>query len=192
MMDFLHLYKYGERSDKALMFLGIFVGLASGVTFPLFVYFWGKEMDHINVDYAILSKTIDTSVYYYVAIVVTGIVAFLVNGAAFSIWKLLSVSIARKFRVKYLTAFCRKSAKWIDEQNLYEVSSKFKSNCLTIERAMGDKVALFYNLNGILLSGSIAALCVRWTFSLFLFALLPVALGVLGSFLYVLIKKKML
>jgi hypothetical protein len=63
---------------------------------------------------------------------------------------------------------------------------------LTIEKAIGDKIALFYNLNGILLAGSIAALCVRWTFTLYLFALLPIILGVLSSFLYVLIKKKML
>ena len=134
----------------------------------------------------------NTSLYYYIAIIITGIAAFLIDGIAFSIWKLLSVSIARKFRVKYLTAFSKKSIRWIEKENLYEFSSKFKSNCLTIEKAIGDKVALFYNLQGILLSGSIAALCVRWTLTLYLFALLPIVLGILGSFLYVIVKKKML
>jgi hypothetical protein len=63
---------------------------------------------------------------------------------------------------------------------------------LTIEKAIGDKVALFYNLNGIMLSGSIVALCVRWTFTLYLFALLPIVLGILGGFLYVIVKKRIL
>ncbi len=63
---------------------------------------------------------------------------------------------------------------------------------MTIEKAIGDKVALFYNLNGFVLSGSIAALCVRWTFTLYLFALLPIVLGILGGFLYVIVKKRIL
>ena len=55
MKDFIHLYKYGEEYDKIVMIFGILIGLASGVTFPLFAYFWGKEVDHINLHYATLS-----------------------------------------------------------------------------------------------------------------------------------------
>jgi hypothetical protein len=51
-------------------------------------------------------------------------------------------------------------------------------------------VALFYNLIGIALSGIIAAVCVRWTFSLFLFGLLPLGMIILGYFIYVLIMRK--
>ncbi len=41
--------------------------------------------------------------------IIIGISALLIDGLAFSIWKLLSVKIAKKIRVKYLTAFCKKS-----------------------------------------------------------------------------------
>ncbi len=43
-----------------------------------------------------------------------------------------------------------------------------------------------------MLSGSIVALCVRWTFTLYLFALLLIVLGILGGFLYVIVKKRIL
>lgn len=51
-------------------------------------------------------------------------------------------------------------------------------------------MALFYNLNGLVMSGTIASLCVRWTFALFLIALIPLGMGVLGYFIYVLIMRK--
>lgn len=54
----MSLYKFGEPKDKALMVLGILLGLISGVPFPLFVYFWGKEIDNININYNDLSGSL--------------------------------------------------------------------------------------------------------------------------------------
>jgi ABC-type multidrug transport system fused ATPase/permease subunit len=89
-----------------------------------------------------------------------------------------------------LESYIKRNVKWLEQQNLYELSSKFKLNCLMIERATGDKVALFYNLNGIVVAGIIAAVCVRWTFTLFLLAIIPIGFAALGYFIYVLIMKK--
>lgn len=139
-----------------------------------------------------MASSLDQARSYYVAEIIIGIFALLINIVNFSIWKLLSVSISKKVRAKYITAFSKKSMKWIESQNLFETSSRFQSNCLAIEKAIGDKLALFYNLNGMLLSGSIIALYIRWTYTLFLFAILPFVLGVLGSFLVILIKRKIL
>jgi hypothetical protein len=94
--------------------------------------------------------------------------------------------------MKFLSAFSSKPVEWIDKQNLFEISCKFKDYSMTIERAIGDKVALFYNLNGVMLTGSIIALTVRWTFTLYLFALLPISLGIFGGFIYISVKKRLL
>ena len=128
---------------------------------------------------------------YYLAFIFIGIGAFLMNGFVFGIWKLLSQRIAYQFRKKYMEAFITKNASWADKQNLYETSSEFRNACLTIEKATGDKVALFYNLNGAALSGGISAICVRWTFALFLLAMVPIGMAAFGYFIYVLIKRKL-
>lgn len=52
-------------------------------------------------------------------------------------------------------------------------------------------MALFYNLNGLIIAGVIAALCVRWTFALYLIAMIPFGLAMVGYFIYVLIMRKM-
>lgn len=52
-------------------------------------------------------------------------------------------------------------------------------------------MALFYNLNGVLLSGTIAALCIRWTFALYLMAVIPVGVAAMGFFIYILISRKL-
>ena len=90
-----------------------------------------------------------------------------------------------------MEAFITKNASWADKQNLYETSSEFRNACLTIEKATGDKVALFYNLNGAVLSGGIFATCIRWTFALFLLAMVPIGMAAFGYFIYVLIKRKL-
>lgn len=51
-------------------------------------------------------------------------------------------------------------------------------------------MALFYYLIGVVVSGAISAVCVRWTFALFLVALVPIGALALGYFIYVLIMRK--
>jgi hypothetical protein len=91
--------------------------------------------------------------------------------------------------VRYLNAFVKRSIDWVEGQNLYEIAAKFKRNSLIIEKATGDKVALFYNLIGIIISGSVAAVSVRWTYALFLYAFVPVGMAIFGYFLYVFIMR---
>jgi ABC-type multidrug transport system fused ATPase/permease subunit len=130
------------------------------------------------------------SLKYYGAFIGLGVGSFIIDGIVFSLWKLLSETIAQRFRAKYLESYIKRNVKWLEQKNLYELSSRFKLNCLMIERATGDKVALFFNINGIVVAGVIAGICVRWTFSLFLFAILPVGIVVVGYFIYVLIIRK--
>ncbi len=84
------------------MIIGIILAMISGVTFPLFMYFWGKEVDHVVNDYNVLSDTLDTSRNYFLAFIGLGISSFFINGLVFAIWKLLSETIAKKIRIKYL------------------------------------------------------------------------------------------
>ncbi len=139
----------------------------------------------------ILPSTLDTSLKYYLAFIFIGVGGFVINAFVFGIWKLLSQRIAFQFRKRYMEAFITKNASWVDKQNLYETSAEFRNACITIERATGDKVALFYNINGAAISGCIFAISVRWTFALYLIALLPLGMVAFGYFIYVLIKRKL-
>jgi ABC-type multidrug transport system fused ATPase/permease subunit len=132
----------------------------------------------------------DKSLKYFLSFIGLAVGTFFLNAFVFAIWKMLSERIAYQFRVKYVEAFTRRSIGWIEKQNLYETSSKFKNDCLTIEKATGDKVALFYNLIGIAFSGMTIAICIRWTFALFLIGLIPVGMIALGYFIYILIVRK--
>lgn len=89
-----------------------------------------------------------------------------------------------------MECFIKRKVSWIEGQNLYYLSSKFKNDCLIIEKATGDKVALFYNLNGMACSGIIGAIAVRWTFGLFLLVFVPFGMVALGYFIYVIIMRK--
>jgi ABC-type multidrug transport system fused ATPase/permease subunit len=61
---------------------------------------------------------------------------------------------------------------------------------LNIEKSIGDKVALLLNLVGIVASGFIASVAIRWTLSLLILTLVPFGIVVLAWFIYIQIKKK--
>ena len=61
---------------------------------------------------------------------------------------------------------------------------------MMIEKATGDKVALFYNLIGMMVAGLTISFSVRWTMSLYMLILIPIGMGTLGIVIYILILKK--
>jgi hypothetical protein len=46
MGDFCQIYSYGGTKDKVIMIFAIILALGSGVAIPLFMFIWGKELDH--------------------------------------------------------------------------------------------------------------------------------------------------
>lgn len=88
--DFIRLYDYCDSSEKGLVILGVIVGLISGTAFPIFVYFWGKETDHIFNELATISQSLDKSRNYFLAFIGMGLAAWLLNTILFAIWRVIS------------------------------------------------------------------------------------------------------
>jgi ABC-type multidrug transport system fused ATPase/permease subunit len=100
--DFFEIYSFGGFQEKVLMIFGIIIALGSGVIVPLFMYYWGKQIDHTIQNYTNLGDTLDEALQYYLSIIGLAVGSFAINGLSFSIWKVLSERIAYKFRVKYI------------------------------------------------------------------------------------------
>lgn len=95
------------------MILGIILALISGVSYPLYLYFWGKQIDHTVDDLLILSSTLDKSLKLFMSLIGLAVGSFLINGVVFALWKLLSERIAYQFRVRYLSAFVKRRIGWL-------------------------------------------------------------------------------
>lgn len=78
----------------------------------------------------------------------------------------------------------------VEKRNGYEWANEFRTHTLNIEKSIGDKVALFFNLIGITAFGIAAALALRWTYTLWLFLVAPIGAIILVYFIYVQIKKR--
>jgi hypothetical protein len=72
------------------MIVGIILALCSGVSYPLFMYFWGKEINHTMDDYYILSSTLDKSLILFISFISLAVGSLIINGFVFALWKLLS------------------------------------------------------------------------------------------------------
>lgn len=84
------------------------------------MYYWGRQVDHSIDDYWILADKLDVSLFYLITFNLLGVGSFIIDGAVFAIWKLLSENIAQKFRERYMEAFIKMKVRWIEEQNLFE------------------------------------------------------------------------
>ena len=160
------------------------------MTFPVYVYEWSKETDHIFNQFTKLSESLDQSRDYFFVYVGIGIITWILDIILFIIWRVIGETVSQRFRKKYLEAFVKRKVEWLDQQNLYQLSASFKDHCKTIEHAIGDKVGLLLNLIGFTLAGAGIAIWVRWTFALFLLALVPIGAIVLVIFLLTMIKKR--
>jgi hypothetical protein len=72
------------------MGFGIVIALGSGVIVPLFMYYWGKQIDHTIHNYKNIADSLDEALQYYMAIVGLAFGSFLINALSFSLWKVLS------------------------------------------------------------------------------------------------------
>ena len=90
---------------KCLIFLGVLVGLASGVTFPIYVYQWSKETDHIFNEFRTLNKSLNTSRNYFFVYVGIGVATWIIHTFLFMIWRVIGESVSQQFRKKYMEAF---------------------------------------------------------------------------------------
>jgi ABC-type multidrug transport system fused ATPase/permease subunit len=103
---------------------------------------------------------------YFLYFIALGVGVLCLNSIVFMIWKYISRSISKKIRIEYLSHFIHQSVVNIEQFNGYEWANNFKMHTLNIEKSIGDKVALLMNLIGIVISGCVAALAIRWTLSL--------------------------
>lgn len=103
--DFFRLYDFCDSGEKALVVLGVIVGLISGTAFSVFVFFWGKEIDHIFNELPTISQSLNKSRDYFLAFIGIGLAAWLLDTVLFAIWRVVSESISHKFRKYYLEAF---------------------------------------------------------------------------------------
>jgi ATP-binding cassette subfamily B (MDR/TAP) protein 1 len=179
-----------NTSDKYLIALGIVVGLFSGLSYPLFVYIWGKEVDAYADPNNSIDDIVQICLRYLLYFFIIGICSLAINGVSFWIWVWISESLAVRCREKFIESILTQEVEWHESRNQYEISSRFKIAALDFQKATGDKIALLLNLIGMVVAGTSSCLAIRWTFSLFLIALLPVALTIIIFFLKVTIEKK--
>lgn len=128
--------------------------------------------------------------YYLYAYFALGCGVLIVNSALFVIWKYVSQSVSKRIRIRYLEEFTKQSLTNVEIRNGYEWINDFRTHTLNIEKSIGDKVALFFNLIGITSSGVIAAIWIRWTYALYLLLVAPLGAIALVYFIYVQIKKQ--
>ena len=159
-----------------------------GANFPLFGYLWGKLIDSFLSSNS-SQEWVDHATFYRNIFIFVGIGILVVCWISFTCWAVVSERMAARCRKAYLVSLLRQDIGWFDQNNQFELSSRFSKDTIAYQRATGEKVGSIVMLISIFLIGPLLAIIVRWTMGLVILAGMPVILAVSAIFIYLVHKK---
>jgi ATP-binding cassette subfamily B (MDR/TAP) protein 1 len=82
-VGFFELYRFADKKDKILIFLGVIFSCATGCGFPFFAYIWGKMTDVFALGG---QKLVDEASYYRDVFLLIGTGTFVAGWISFGCW----------------------------------------------------------------------------------------------------------
>lgn len=95
---------------------------------------------------------------------------------AYSFYALLIISserMTRTIRVRYLESILRQESAWFDVNNPSELNARIGKECITIQKAIGDKMGSILMAFAMSFAGLAFAFSKGWSFSLVVLATFP-------------------
>jgi ATP-binding cassette, subfamily B (MDR/TAP), member 1 len=150
--SYLRLLVYADPSpnDIALLIVGFFAAIASGVPFPILGILFGELIDDINSASCATDASADPT--YQTAVndkVLT--VTYIGIGQLFLIyiyilcWNLSGERLAQRLREKYFLSLLRQEPCFFDDLPAGEVSSRLNNDIATIQSGTSEKVGIVLN-----------------------------------------------
>ena len=142
--------------------------------------------DKINNTREIVEKCYN---YQIKKLLIFGIISFLCNFLSVTFWNLVGQRNIHHLKFKYFSLLLIQEQEWFDNNNPFEISTKFQTQLEHIEQGIGEN---FGNIFGSIvqsIAGLILAFITSWKLTLVILCIFPIAFGVL-NFLLNYIKKR--
>ncbi|CEF60730.1 LP14331p [Strongyloides ratti] len=182
------LYRYANKIDYILLFVGICLGLIQGAFNSVSSIIFKNLLDVLikgeaEYEMGVFNKNQFHhdgmhAVYMYVGF---GAAVFVLASISTACWHVISERQVHQIRKKYLAAILRQNIAWFDVNNTGSLTTKMSDGLDRIKDGTGDKVGLFVIYTANFIAGMSVAFSYSWKMSLIMVAFVPIIFGCLSA-----------
>ncbi|KAE9546765.1 hypothetical protein FO519_010023 [Halicephalobus sp. NKZ332] len=192
-VGFVQLFRFGSRSDKLLVIIGVLCGILGGMvyTFPSFII--GK-IATVLIEYGPGDRELLTKGYPYVILdLFFAVAVFILNFFQNFLLKKACTNIIANIRIEFIKALLRQDATWLDKQKFGVLNAELTENINVIKDGMGEKIGMVIRGISALIGCCIFSIIVDWKVFLIILPCVPISvmlMSFMGRLLNVAAKKQ--
>ncbi|RHY13606.1 hypothetical protein DYB36_010292 [Aphanomyces astaci] len=176
-VTFAQLFQYADTVDYVLMILGSIAAMATGVSLPLQMIFFGDAVTSFSaslgghvVDPDAFHQSINYVVYQGIAL---GTVELVGGFGQIALWSISASRQAKRIRHAYACALLRQDIGWFDLHNPTTLTTQVADATLVVQDGMGRKVGECINFVAMAIAGFAIAFSYSWKIALVMVAFTP-------------------
>ncbi|CAI4223777.1 unnamed protein product [Auanema sp. JU1783] len=179
-VSMVQLFRYANRMELFLLFVGIGVSLATGAGLPLMSILQGSvSQDFIEAQFnethglAITDKfqhDVMNVVYGYIYMTVG---VFLAANIQVTCFLIVCEQMSNRVRRKFVRAVLRQDVAWFDKNNSGTLAIQLFDNLERMKEGTGDKIGLMFQYFSQFITGFIVAFTHSWKLTLIMLAFTP-------------------
>ncbi|XP_046365587.2 ATP-dependent translocase ABCB1-like [Haliotis rufescens] len=191
-ISYFQLFRYTDKQDAIMMFIGTLAAMAAGTVLPLNLIFYGQvitlfvggtssnNVTGLNVTNPYANLVEQTS-SIAIIFVVLGVVALVTSYLGVAMWSWTSERQIHKVRVHFYRSVMKQDIPWFDIHKSGELSTRFSEDMLQIHSGMGDKLAIFVQWLATWLASVIISIVLYWKLALVALSFSPFIILISGA-----------
>ncbi|XP_067649961.1 ATP-dependent translocase ABCB1-like [Haliotis asinina] len=176
-VTFLKLFRFADKKDALLMFVGTLTAVVSGILLPVNLLFFGRVISvfvggsssnnvtgtNVTNPYANLFEQTSGIA---IAFTIIGLLALVMGYLAVAMWSWTSERQIRQIRILFYRSVMKQDIPWFDSHKSGELTTRFSEDMVQIHDGMGDKLALFLQWTSTWLASVLISIAQYWKLAL--------------------------
>ncbi|KAE9546988.1 hypothetical protein FO519_009800 [Halicephalobus sp. NKZ332] len=175
-VSFIELFRFGSRTDKLLVIIGVICGIISGMSFTSNIVIRGRSAA-VLLKYSSGDSKLLTEGYPYVALNLSfGVGVFILALFQNFLLKKACTNIVANLRIEFIRALLRQDAAWLDKQKLGVLNAELTENIDVVKDGIGEKMGMVIRGFSALIGCCIFDVFVNWRALLIIFGAAPISI----------------
>ncbi|KAE9551890.1 hypothetical protein FO519_004912 [Halicephalobus sp. NKZ332] len=173
-VNFIELFRFGSRTDKLLVIIGVICGIISGMAYTFTSFIRGK-LATVLIEYGPGDSKLLSHGYYYVVLgLVLSVGVFTLTFLQNFLLRKVCTNIIINVRIEFIKALLRQDANWLDKQKFGVLNAELTENIDVIKDGIGEKVGMVVRAFSAFAGCCIFSVLVDWKCLLIVSAVAPI------------------
>ncbi|KAF5205821.1 Abc transporter b family member [Thalictrum thalictroides] len=182
-VGFLQLFRFSDKLDYVLMFIGTLGAIVHGCSLPIFLRFFADLVNSFGANVNNVDKMMQQVLKYAFYFLVVGAAIWASSWAEISCWMWTGERQTTKMRIKYLEAALNQDVQYFDtEVRTSDVVFAINTDAVMVQDAISEKLGNFIHYMATFVSGFIVGFTAIWQLALVTLGVAPIIVLIGGIY----------